>query len=247
MAKPASRILKVRGLYFDGKDDYVVAPLTVYGWREITIAEWIYAVWPKPNTYWSKFSMIGYYSTGWPSTFHLASNYTDYTYIYAYWITVKPDGTLQNYAYNWFSEVNKWAFVVRRFTADREYSFWVNGVKKYSNTVPSDYKTILEWNPNVADSYYRRFVLGANTGFDEYMSLIQGELRVYNRALSDAEISEIYAEDTFIKDGLILCFLFNDGEGNIAHDSSGNGNNGTLYGNPVWKVKKALRVLPKAR
>jgi len=79
-----------------------------------------------------------------------------------------------------------------------------------------------------------------------FYPIIIDEVRIYNRALSSYEISEIYTKGTFIKDGLVLYLPFHEGEGNIAHDVSGYGNHGTIYG-AQWVVKKALRVLPKAR
>ncbi|VVB60589.1 Concanavalin A-like lectin/glucanases superfamily protein [uncultured archaeon] len=36
------------------------------------------------------------------------------------------------------------------------------------------------------------------------------------------------------KDGLVGYWKFDEGQGTAAHDSSGNGNDGMLYNNPVW-------------
>jgi hypothetical protein len=192
----ASRVAgKVGGaLSFDGVDDYAkVEPFTVYGWSEITIAEWLYAVKPKANTLWSKFSMIGDYWADYPSTYHLANNLTDYTALTAAWQTRRPDGTKHEYGYNWLSYVNQWTHVVRRFTADREFSVWINGAKVYSVIIPATEKTVLEWNPDTATNpaYYKRFVLGANVYFSENMTCMVDELRIYNRALTAEEIRRI--------------------------------------------------------
>ncbi len=181
-------------LSFDGVDDYAkVEPFTVYGWKEITIAEWLYAFWPKPNTSYSKFSMIGDRWTDYPCTYFGTDNRTDYTLLNANWYTSKPDGTAAAYSYNWLAWRNQWVHVVRRFTADREFSVWINGEKKYSAIVPADYKTVLEWNPGTATypTYYRRFVLGANIYFIEFMKVICDEVRIYNRALTAEEIRRI--------------------------------------------------------
>jgi len=256
MAKPASRVLRTGGLYFNGVNAYVVVglqpdgsgrPFTVYGWKEITITEWVYAIRPKANNSYLAFNMIGDNVRDYTTTYHWAHYDYEYLYLYARWEARKPDGTRALYAYNWLSEVNKWTFLARRFTANREFSFWVNGVKKYSVTVPADYKTVLEWNPETATypERYKRFTIGTHTGFYTHMSLMVDDVRIYNRALTNAEISEIYSKGTLIKDGLVLCLPFYEGEGNIAHDVSGYGNHGTIYG-ASWVVKKALRVLPKA-
>jgi hypothetical protein len=241
----ASRVLKTGGLSFDGVDDYVkIEPFTVYGWSEITIAEWLYAVKPKANPTYAKFSMIGDCLTDYPSTLHAADNLTDYTSLTAVWYTRKPDGTRGGYNYNWISYVNQLVHVVRRFTAAREYSVWINGVKKYSVTVPAGEKTVLEWNPDTATypAYYKRFVLGANIAFAEYMKCLYGEVRIYSRALTQDEISRIYNYGEIIRDGLVLLLDFSEYEGSIAYDKSGSGNHGTIYG-AQWVIKKAKRVV----
>jgi hypothetical protein len=241
----ASRVLRTGGLSFDGVDDYAkIEPFTVYGWSEITIAEWLYAVKPKANSTYSKFSMIGDFWTDYPSTFLITSNQTDYTYLQAGWRIRKPDGTTIAYNYNLISYVNQWIHIVRRFTADREYSVWINGEKKYSATVPATEKTVLEWNPETAThpEYYKRFVLGASVSFGECMTCLYGEVRIYNRALTQDEISRIYNYGELIRDGLVLLLDFSEYEGSIAYDKSGLGNNGSIYG-AQWVIKKAKRVV----
>jgi PKD repeat protein len=41
-----------------------------------------------------------------------------------------------------------------------------------------------------------------------------------------------------LTDGLVGYWNFDEGSGNILHDSSGNGNDGTVHGNPVWTTGK---------
>jgi len=256
MTKTASRVLKAGGLYFNGVNAYAVVgvqpdgsgkPFTVYGWSEITIAEWIYSHYPKSNTPVSFYSTIGDQWTDGIATYIMTSPQTDYAYIRAYFNTRKTDGTKMSRYTDFTACRGSWAFIVRRFTADREFSVWVNGVKLSSITIPNDEITILERNPNEAQypTYYKRFVLGASTRLLDYMKVTYGEVRIYDRALSSYEIGEIYTKGAFIKDGLVLYLPFYEGEGDIAHDVSGYGNHGTIYG-ASWVVKKALRVLPKA-
>ncbi|MGC9115769.1 MAG: hypothetical protein ACP5HH_07220 [Fervidicoccaceae archaeon] len=223
--------------YFDGLNGYaVISPFTVYGWSEITIAELFYPVNPKTNTSWTKFSMIGDYWTDHPSIFWGTNNATNYTSLGSLWCVRKPDGTNTCYGYGIMSYVNKWVFVTQRFTSAREYAVYVNGQKKYSTSVPSDYKTVLEWNPDTATypSYYKRFVLGANVGYGEKMTMYQAMLLIYNRALSDSEIQQIYnTPSNPPTTGLVLWFdnpdFTNDCCKAIWRDKSGNGNNGKLY------------------
>ena len=72
------------------------------------------------------------------------------------------------------------------------------------------------------------------------------EVRVYNRALSQSEITALYqagAGDKFnsadsqvspLDKGLASYWKFDDGSGGSAADASGNGNTGTLSGGPTW-------------
>ncbi|MEM0457408.1 MAG: hypothetical protein QXI01_06805 [Nitrososphaerota archaeon] len=244
----ARRVLPSGRLFCNGINAYaVIYPFTVYGWSEITIAEWIYPYWPKANTLYSKFSMIGDYWTDYPSTLFTTSNRTDYIYLHVVWTTRKPDGTRGYYYWEVLGYRNSWVHVVRRFTADREISFWVNGVKMRSYTVPATEKTILEWNPDTATypERYRRFVLGMNVLFSEWMKVSYGDFRIYDRGLTDNEILQLYG-GTDIRNGLRVHLDFSECEGNIAYDKSGNGNHATLY-NTQWIVKKASRVLASAR
>jgi len=190
-------------LHFDGVDDYVVVglqpdgsgkPFTVYGWSEITIEEVIYPVWPKANAAWTKFSMIGDSWVDYPSTAIGTNNRIDYTWLRIFWTTRRADGTKVDYYSDIYAYRNTWVHAVRRFTSSRELSVWVNGNMIRSWTVPSTEKTVLEWNPDTA-TYpvrYKRFVIGANVDFSEQMTVRHGYVRIYSRALSDAEIRTLY-------------------------------------------------------
>ncbi|MEM4531385.1 MAG: hypothetical protein QXY39_05935 [Thermofilaceae archaeon] len=189
---------------FDGIDDYLVVglqpgntgtPFTVYGWSEITIAERVYPVWPKANTAWSKTSMIGEYAANNAGTLLITDGRTDYTYLGFRFVTVRPDGSIAFYPYNIPMPSNAWLHLVRRFTASRELSYWVNGSRVYTATVPSTERTILEYNPDTAvqPGRYRRFVLGANAGFGEHLPLYQSYLIIHSRSLSDTEIQQMYS------------------------------------------------------
>jgi len=239
-------------LSFDGVDDYgVVEPFTVYGWKEITIEELIYPVWPKANTAWSKFSMIGDRWTDYPSTYLGTNGKYDYTVLSVSWFVRKPGGTIEGYSYDMINYVNQWVHVIRRFTEDREFSVWINGEKKYSAAVPEDYATVLEWNPDTAThpEYYRRFVLGASVEFKEFMTVKYGYLRIYNRALSDSEIQHNYLNPMSpVLDGLVLWLKMEEGSGTTVHDYSGYGNHGTIYGASWFEVSKSpVRLLSPTR
>lgn len=68
-----------------------------------------------------------------------------------------------------------------------------------------------------------------NQNSNQHFDGLIDSARVYDRPLSQDEIRAVYAQDS-----LQLHYSFNDGSGSTAVDSSGNGNHGTLQGNPSW-------------
>lgn len=219
-------------LSFDGIDDYVkISPFIIYGWSEITITEWIYPYYPKPNTYWSKFSMIGRYTSGHSATFFVTNNRMDYADVVIHFVTSNPDGTRVHYSYSLMKYRNTWVYVARMFTVNRKLSFWVNNLNVSSRDIPSEESTILDFNPEVYPEY-KVFVLGANVYGVENMKVAYRELHIYNRSLNNAEIYDEYYNHIVNASGLKL-FLdatFYDSSLGKYVDLSGNGNHGTPYG-----------------
>ena len=229
----------------DGTDNYtVVEPFIIYDWNEITIEELIYPVKPKANTMYSKFGMIGDVWTDYPATYLDTNGRYDYTWLGVQWYVRKPDGTSVSYGWSMIDYVNQWVQVIRRFTEDREYSVWINGEKKYSATVPEDYITVLEWDPDTATypERYKRFVLGANAMFGEFMTVKYGYLRIYkDKALTDDEIQHNLNDPMNpVTDGLVLWLNGHRLENNVVPDLSGHGNDGTIYG-----ASQGYEVYPK--
>jgi len=138
-------------LYFDGVSAYAVIPICLYGWNGLTILERIYAYWPKPNTEYSKFSMIGDFWVDYPSIFHGTNNAQNYTFLEIYFKTRKPDGTPGEFIYDWSSYKSQIVDIARTFDlSTRVYNVYINGELLGATTIPSDQKTILEWNPDTA-------------------------------------------------------------------------------------------------
>jgi hypothetical protein len=129
-------------------------------------------------------------------------------------------------------ELNKWVFLVATYDG-ANMRFYVNKTlygPKSATYIPND-------------TYPTRIGAGATEGSGSYyFNGLIDEVRIYNRALSQDEISRICDYNEFIRDGLVLYLDFTEGEGNIAYDKSGLGNHGTIYG-AEWVVKKAKRVL----
>ncbi len=63
----------------------------------------------------------------------------------------------------------------------------------------------------------------------EYFNGAIDEVRIYNRALSQDEIKELYLADS-LHAGLVAHWNFNEGSGSVLHDVSGHGNDGTIHG-----------------
>lgn len=59
------------------------------------------------------------------------------------------------------------------------------------------------------------------------------DARIYNRQLTDNEVVDLFYEKS-VTEGLIGHWKMNEGIGNIAYDSSSNGNNGSIVG-ALWK------------
>jgi len=227
------RPLLTKALFFNGVSDYVVVPLTVYGWPGITIQEIQYPFWPKANTAWTKYTMLGDYWTDHPSFFWGTDNRYDYTDLGLFFVTRRPDG-LSHYYYSIYAYRNKWVNTAWSFDlSSRTLVGYINGNKVYSATVPSTEVTVLEWNPDTA-TYplrYKRLVLGANVMGSENMKLMQAQLLVYNRVLSQSEIIHNYRNpNNPVRDGLILWLDARNVSGNKWYDLSGYGNHGTIYG-----------------
>lgn len=71
--------------------------------------------------------------------------------------------------------------------------------------------------------------IGAEDTFNYYKGLIT-HIRNWNRALTAQEIEEFYRQNIVPVEGLCLEYLFEDGTGSTANDTSGNGNHGSISG-----------------
>ena len=93
------------------------------------------------------------------------------------------------------------------------------------------------------------FTLGRNAvGANSYLDGTLDDARVYNRALSAADIKTLYYStgggSGDINTGLIGYWKLDEGSGTLAADSTGTGNTGTLQNSPTWttsgKINDAL-------
>ena len=70
-------------------------------------------------------------------------------------------------------------------------------------------------------------------GTQDGKSYFQGgiaALRIWNRALTNAEVGNLYQSDQVSPDGLVAQYFLDEGSGTVAFDTSGGNNNGTIHG-----------------
>jgi hypothetical protein len=75
-------------------------------------------------------------------------------------------------------------------------------------------------------------------GTQDGKSYFQGgiaALRIWNRALTNSEVRDLYQSDQVPPDGLVAQYLLDEGSGTVAFDTSGGNNNGTIHG-ATWKT-----------
>jgi len=118
----------------------------------------------------------------------------------------------------------KWHFIVGVVTGS-ELKVYVDGNLEATNTqtiTPFDYD-----GSAMVGKAGSRFTEG-----------VIDEVRIYNRALTQEEIIQLYKGGHIWK-GLVLWLKFDEGTGTTAYDSSGYGNHGTIYG-ATWTDQSAM-------
>lgn len=145
-----------------------------------------------------------------------------------------PDNQLQLATTNgnvtdssWQLETGKW--IRFTFTYDRstsEATLWLNGVKKATKT--RAFYSNINWNST-------NFYVGKSYDDNRYLDGCISELRVWNRVLSDAEITNDVQAYTVPVDseGLVAYWKFNEGSGTLIHDYA-NGYDLTCASTPTW-------------
>jgi hypothetical protein len=125
-------------------------------------------------------------------------------------------GTRYNVFSGYNAPLNQWthaAYTVKQGRMD----IYINGKWRAKTDIP-----VGAFNTNT--NPLRIAGQGSDSTQPWFRGLID-EVRIYNRALSEEEIRYLYN-----RGAPIAHWKFDEGEGNIAYDSSGNGNNGTIYG-----------------
>ena len=202
-------------VYFNGQNAYAVVPPNpaFYG-SQLTVVAW-FAIISNPNS-WAGIVTISPYSTEnwWMVTGASPSCSVD---IGADFTGGKRDINLPPVA---CGEVHQYALRL----SGNELSAFMDGKLYQTVTGEGEYHTFYTVVP---------LTIGARPHPISYFSNVAvWQVLVYNRALSDAEIAQLYSNPTNpIRDGLVLWLQADPAyiHGNTWLDLSGHGNNATLY------------------
>ncbi|OGD78349.1 hypothetical protein A2368_03675 [Candidatus Collierbacteria bacterium RIFOXYB1_FULL_49_13] len=195
---------------FDGTGDYVNGGTdTSLDSTTLTLSAWI-----KPTTIAQYDGLISKINTpdylGWSFSFH-SNNRLRFT----------NNSNIEILSNTNAVSTGSWQHIVFTYGSDGKYTFYVNGVSVGSGTDPGTLTpagrslTIGRYYENY-DGYY----------YDGSMD----EARIYNRALSEREVRDLYSWAP----GPIAHWKMDEGTGTTASDTSGNNLTGTISG-AVWK------------
>ncbi|MBW2674188.1 MAG: LamG domain-containing protein, partial [Deltaproteobacteria bacterium] len=199
-------------LAFDGVDDWVRvedAP-SLRSPNSLTIIMWIYPLENSAESLIQKGTSLSNYDY----YLDLKDGVFRYTFI-------GTDDSVNPHPFNLPVSVNRWHFIA----LTRSGSDVVAYVDENSDswTAPLDAKDSGGW-----------IEIGQRAGGHGYDIWFPGRIAsvlIYNRPLTPEEIQHNYENpQSPVTKGLVLWLNFDEGSGTVAHDKSGNGNDGTIYG-----------------
>lgn len=205
-------------LSFDGNSDYVDVDPTnnIIGQIEegVTVSAWVY-----PNTTTDKYQIF---------------LRTKPQYIY-----INYRGNLQKFQLSWKNSTGRQANLFSSNTYAAGQWYHVAGVltqdsKELYVNGESVARTPIDIGFNY--SFIESLFIGKHgTGVGSYF--FNGNIsdaRIYNRPLPASEVARLYGKTLANTDGLAGWWKLDDATGSWAMDSSGQNNNGTLEGDPIW-------------
>ena len=138
-------------------------------------------------------------------------------------------------------EQDRWYHVAATYDGDNGY-LYIDGVKQTSS---------FGTDGLIRDPIFT-ITMGANPEpggiFNKYFKGVIDNIHIFNRALSAEEIKQLYCYG-FVEDSNLMCYYnFDEGQGQVVHDWSGNGNDGRLGSStgsdpndPLWVESDAPR------
>jgi len=198
-------------LDFDGVDDYVdLGDSSNYPLSGAIVAT--VSMWVKQTSLISDKSFFGWHNpSGQRLYFANKDNYWDMGIADNSW-GIGHTGTLE-------PATTDWTHITVVFNG--------SSAKMYVNTKETITKTYTSINPVGV------LPIGTMNEFGNSKYSWNGlidDVRIYNRALSETEIQKLYNETENITDGLVGYWEMDETFGDLAIDSSGNNNYGTIYG-----------------
>lgn len=231
-------------MQFDGVDDYVDVPLFTFSRTQGTVMCWFYTN--------RSFTPDGLHDTMIFRTYDLTGTVAVFDF-FPYYSNPAAD---QGY-FGWYNNTVEGRIVINPTTAGMIYGAWnhvvytyiiggtcclyVNGVLAASNTPPdATYDTLTGDATHIGDS-------GQGIAVQTLSGYVD-DLRVYNRALSQSEISSIFLSHSRLlnTDGFIAYYKLDQGSeaapagGLSVPDSSGNGFTATPINGPIWKASNEI-------
>ncbi len=198
---------------FDGGDDNAQITNASSGLKLIS-SDATFSVWVKPNTIAGYDGIVGNnFTNGWWFTLNAGKA--------SVWVATA--GVV--YTGNTTLAAGQWSNILVSYkSSTKTATFYVNGVLDGTAITASaigDGGTTFYIGNDGRD--------GSGYAFDGLID----ELRVYNRALSPAEVSKLYS----YAPGPVGYYNFEEGQGSSANDKSGNGYTGTITGS-IWSSGK---------
>jgi len=203
-------------LGFDGTDDYVEAtPSTWEGPFTVT-------VWVKAPTGQSEWRSI-FSSSDNPtikSSFQIDIGGTEKGYP-GDWRFHGCAENSTNFSIDICEIVEEWQYLTVTFDGTTIKTY-LNGEFKYSDTP-------------TFNGRFELYKIGVNRNHYRFLEGNIDDVRIYSRALSSTEISDLYQGTHSDSTGLVGHWDFEEGSGSTAYDSSGNGNDGSING-ATWST-----------
>ncbi|MDD3006931.1 MAG: LamG domain-containing protein [Candidatus Pacebacteria bacterium] len=100
----------------------------------------------------------------------------------------------------------------------------------FNNTYKNGVLESREVNSGSISIVTSNLYIGSIGGTGEFFSGVLDDVRIYNRALSETEVADLYNGNQVDDTGLVGYWSFDEGSGSTTADLSGSGNTGTISG-----------------
>ena len=214
-----------QGLSFDGGDDYVsIANETNFDFERtnsFSISAWVNPSVLRDQKVISKLNALSNYE-GWEIQMLSAAG------TFRLWFISVCCANALGLTSNTAIPINQWSHITMTYNGSSAASgvaFYINGIKD-TLTINTDALTTSILN-NVAPT------IGSRTDQTDYWQGLIDDVRVYNRALTAAEVRQVYYGIPTTQYGLVGHWQLLGTSNNFAPDISGKKNHGTLVNGPT--------------